>query len=167
MGTKGASGLERVVFGSNTVRVMQRCVAPLLAIPYGCLFTNLDRIVFSTNNLTLHNIKELNPLKDLLELHKSKLSVLHFDDAKGGANQKKENKLFLKKHFSDVISYENIDPYSNAFYKTVSEYIYTNNIKLIALIRKKHSFLERLLNQHPEEILAFNIDIPFLVMENT
>ena len=38
MGTKGATGLEKVVFGSNTVHVMQRCVAPILAIPDGCLF---------------------------------------------------------------------------------------------------------------------------------
>ncbi|WP_166961181.1 universal stress protein [Yeosuana marina] len=167
MGTKGASGLERVVFGSNTVHVMQRCIAPVLAIPDGCLFTNLDRIVFSTNNLTLHNVEELKPLKDLLVLHKSKLNVLHFDDFEGATNQKKENKLFLKKHFSNVITYENIDSYSKDFYKTVSGYIHANDIKLIALMRKKHSFLERLFNQHPEETLAFNIDIPFLVMENT
>lgn len=166
MGTKGASGLEKVIFGSNTVHVMQRCVAPVLAIPDGCLFTNLNRVAFTTNYLTLHNIEELRPLKELVTLYNSKLNVLHFDDIKGISDQRKENKKFLKTYFSDV-TYENIDSFSTDLYKTLEEYVHANDIKLIAMMRKKHTFLERLFNRHPEETLAFNIDIPFLVMENT
>ena len=166
MGTKGATGLEKVIFGSNTVHVMQRCIAPVLAIPDGCLFTDLDRVAFTTNYLTLHNIEELRPLKELVALYDSKLNVLHFDDIKGVSNQRKENKKFLKTYFSDV-TYENIDSFSTDLYKTLEEYVHANNIKLIAMMRKKHSFLGRLFNTHPEETLAFNIDIPFLVMENT
>ena len=166
MGTKGATGLEKVIFGSNTVHVMQRCIAPVLAIPDGCLFTDLDRVAFTTNYLTLHNIEELRPLKELVALYDSKLNVLHFDDIKRVSNQRKENKKFLKTYFSDV-TYENIDSFSTDLYKTLEEYVHANNIKLIAMMRKKHSFLERLFNTHPEETLAFNIDIPFLVMENT
>ncbi|HEY5689248.1 MAG TPA: universal stress protein [Yeosuana sp.] len=166
MGTKGASGLEKVIFGSNTVHVMQRCVAPVLAIPDGCLFTNLNRVAFTTNYLTLHNIEELRPLKELVTLYNSKLNVLHFDDIKGISDQRKENKKFLKTYFSDV-TYENIDSFSTDLYKTLEEYVHANDIKLIAMMRQKHTFLERLFNRHPEETLAFNIDIPFLVMENT
>tara|TARA_R110002033_G_scaffold1_7_gene30 strand:- start:522 stop:1253 length:732 start_codon:yes stop_codon:yes gene_type:complete len=166
MGTKGASGMEKVIFGSNTVHVMQRCMAPVLAIPDGCLFTNLDRVAFTTNNLILHNIEELEPLKNLLMLYNSKLNILHFDDIEGVGDNKKKNKAFLKTHFSDI-TYENIDSYSKDLYKTVAGYIHANDIKLIAMMRKKHSFLERLFNRHPEETLAFNIDVPFLVMENS
>jgi len=166
MGTKGATGLEKVIFGSNTVHVMQRCVAPVLAIPDGCLFTNLNRLAFTTNNLTLHNIEELRPLKELVTLYDSKLNILHFDDIEGVSDQRKENKKFLKTYFSDV-TYENIDSFSTDLYKTLEEYVHANDIKLIAMMRKKHTFLERLFNRHPEETLAFNIDIPFLVMENT
>jgi len=166
MGTKGATGLEKVIFGSNTVHVMQRCIAPVLAIPDGCLFKDLDTVAFTTNYVTLHDIEELKPLRELLALHNSKLNVLHFDDFEGLSNQKRENKLFLKTYFSDV-TYENIDSYSKDIYKTIEEYIHANNIKLIAMMREKHTFLERIFNRHPEEDLAFNIDIPFLIMENT
>ncbi|MFH4965529.1 universal stress protein [Gaetbulibacter sp. M235] len=166
MGTKGATGLEKVIFGSNTVHVMQRCVAPVLAIPDGCLFKDLDTVAFTTNNVTLHNVEELKPLKKLLTLHNSKLNVLHFGDIEEGSDRKKRNKLFLKTYFSDV-TYENIDSYSKDLYRTLEEYVHANNIKLIAMMREKHTFLERLFNRHPEEDLAFNIDIPFLVMENS
>jgi len=166
MGTKGASGLEKVIFGSNTVHVMQRCKAPVLAIPDGCLFNGLDKIAFTTNYETLHNIEELKPLKYLLTLHSSKLNVLHFDDREGKSNQKNENKEFLKAHFNDI-TYENKDSYRSEMYKTLEEYVHSNNIKLIAMMRRKHTFLERLFNRHPEETLAFSIDIPFLIMENS
>ena len=165
MGTKGASGLEKVIFGSNTVHVMQRCVAPVLAIPDGCLFNGLNKIAFTTNYETLHNIEELKPLKYLCTLYNSKLNVLHFDDLEGKSNQKKENKEFLKTHFNDI-TYENKDSYSTDTYKTLEEYVHSHNIKLIAMMRRKHTFLERLFNRHPEETLAFSIDIPFLIMEN-
>ena len=92
--------------------------------------------------------------------------MLHFDDIEGNGNQKKENKVFLRTYFNDIV-YENIDSYNKDLYKTVSEYIHSNNIKLIAMMRKKHTFLERLFNRHPEETLAYNIDVPFLVMENS
>lgn len=166
MGTKGASGLDKVIFGSNTVHVMQGCIAPVLAIPKGCLFNGLKEILFTTNHEILHNVDELKPLKDLLTIHNSKLNVIHFDNLESESDQKKQNKAFLKTHFNDVAC-ENIDSYNKDLYKTVSEYIHSNNIKLIAMMRKKHSFLERLFNTHPEETLAFNIDVPFLLMENT
>ena len=166
MGTKGASGLEKVIFGSNTVHVMQRCIAPVLAIPDGCLFNGLNKIAFTTNYETLHNIEELKPLKYLCTLHNSKLNVLHFDDLEGKSHQKKANKEFLKAHFKDI-TYENKDSYSTDLYKTLEEYVHSHNIKLIAMMRRKHTFLERLFNSHPEETLAFNIDIPFLIMENS
>ena len=50
---------------------------------------------FTTNNLTLHNIEELRPLKELVTLYDSKLNILHFDDIEGVSDQRKENKKFM------------------------------------------------------------------------
>ena len=77
MGTKGASGLEKVIFGTNAVHVIQRCKVAVLVIPDGCTFTGLDNIAFTASNLLAANIKTLEPLKDFISLFKSNLSVLH------------------------------------------------------------------------------------------
>lgn len=61
MGTKGASGAEKMLFGSNTARVMQRCSTPVLAIPDGCDFKGLDKIAFTSNYLTKYDKKIFNP----------------------------------------------------------------------------------------------------------
>ena len=56
MGTHGATGAERILFGSNTVRVMQRCNRPVLAIPKGHQFNGISKIAFTSNYLTLYNL---------------------------------------------------------------------------------------------------------------
>jgi hypothetical protein len=38
---------------------------------------------------------------------------------------------------------------------------------MIAMLSKKHSFLERLFTKHSVETFAFKIDIPFLVMKKS
>lgn len=52
-------------------------------------------------------------------------------------------------------------------YDDVHDYIVNNNIKVLAMVDKKHSFFERLFKIQDIQRFAFNIDIPFLVMRNT
>lgn len=165
MGTKGATGLDKVLFGSNTVRVMQRCETPVLAIPDGCQFMNLDKIAFTTNYLSLYNIKDTAPLKDILNLFDSELSILHLADENHLAQKQDSNIEFLNSQFPNAI-HEYIDMESNDMFKTIQQYIINNNIKMLAMMSKRHSFLERLFIRHNVETFAFSISIPFLVMEN-
>lgn len=166
MGTKGASGAEKVIFGSNTVRVMQRCNTPVLAIPSGCVFEGLERIAFTSNYLTLYNKQELQPLIDILDLYDSKMDILHLASEKELQQNQDNNKKFLDYCFSNV-NHEFIDLEKKDIFKTVQNYIAINGIKMLAMMSRKHSFLERLFARHIVEIFAFKIDIPFLVMENS
>ena len=166
MGTKGASGLEKVIFGSNTVRVMQRCSAPVLAIPNECKFVGMDKIVFSSNYLTLYNLEELLPLVDIVNLHNSKIDVLHLADEDHLSQDQQNNRAFLDLCFGKLTQ-EFIDLESKDIFKTVQDYINANDIKMLAMMSRKHSFLERLFETHQVETFAFNIKIPFLVMENS
>ncbi len=166
MGTKGASGLEKVIFGSNTVRVMQRCNVPVLAIPDGCEFSILDKVAFTTNHQTLFNIDELLPLNDMLEMHHSKLNVLHIADENHLVQKQELNKGFFSTYFGDA-AHEYMDTNSKKMFQAVQQYLVENDIKLLAMMSEKHSFLERLFTRHLVETFAFNIDIPFLVMESS
>ena len=54
MGTKGASGLKKILIGSNTVKVISKTRVPVLAIPEVARFENFpnkgkNRIVFATD----------------------------------------------------------------------------------------------------------------------
>ena len=166
MGTKGATGASKVIFGSNTVRVMQRCNVPVLAIPNECTFTKMDSIAFTSNYSTLYKPKELQLLLEIAALYNSKIDVLHLTDKNSLSQDQKNNKTFLDSHFGSI-THEFIDLERDDIFKTVQEYITTNNIKMLAMMSRKHSFLERLFARHLVETFAFKIHVPFLVMENS
>ncbi|GAA4883540.1 universal stress protein [Flaviramulus aquimarinus] len=164
MGTKGASGLEKVLFGSNTVRVMQRCKVPVLAIPDKCKFKSIDKLAFATTNLKQFKIKDLRALHEMMLLNNSFLHILHLADQNHLAYDAHDNMDFFKTNFIKA-KHEFIDTTSADMFNTVHHYITNNAIKMLAIMNKKHSFLERLFTTHTVEKFAFKIDIPLLVMQ--
>ena len=166
MGTKGATGAEKVIFGSNTVRVMQRIDCPVLAIPDNCKFNRLDKIAFTSNYLTFYKKEELKPLITLAEKFDSKIDVLHLTKGEHLTVGQENNRTFLDECFSNL-NHEFINLSNTDLFKTVEQYILYNDIDLLAMMSRKHSFLERLFTKHNVETFAFKISVPFLVMENT
>ncbi|TXG35733.1 universal stress protein [Seonamhaeicola maritimus] len=166
MGTKGASGLQRVLFGSNTARVMQRCHTPVLAIPEGCKYAPLNKIAFTTNHINLFTIDELQILKTVLHLCGSKLYVLHVADEHHLAQKQLQNMNFFDAYFPDA-EHDFIDVNKKDMFDTVHQYILDNDIDILSMISEKHSFLERLFTRHALETFAFSIDVPFLVVESS
>jgi nucleotide-binding universal stress UspA family protein len=166
MGTKGASGAEKVIFGSNTARLMQRCSTPVLAIPDGCKFSKVDKIAFPSDYLSLYNKEELEPLMHISWLYNSKIDVIHLANKSEFTPHQENNRTFLDSCF-DGLTHEFVDLEKKDIFETVMQYIKDNDIKMLAMMSRKHSFLERLFARHLVEAFAFKIDIPFLVMENT
>ncbi|WP_169301400.1 universal stress protein [Pontimicrobium aquaticum] len=166
MGTKGASGAEKVLFGSNTARVMQRCNTPVLAIPDGCKFKGVDKIAFTSNYLIKYSNKDLKSLYDISSLYKSSIDIIHVTNNGDLTSSQENNRAFLDAYFSNL-KHEFIDLEKADIFKAIQDYIKEKNIKILAMTSRHHSFLERLFTRHLVEAFAFNIDIPFLVMENS
>lgn len=166
MGTKGATGAERVLFGSNTVRVMQRCSIPVLAIPQSCKFRGMDKIAFTSNYLTFYNKDELLPLIQMAELFNAEIEVLHMVDEDQLTQDQENNKAFVDACFR-FVSHEFVDLEKRNLFDSVTEFIKAKDVKMLAIMSRKHSFLERLFTKHNVELFGFKIDVPLLVMENT
>ncbi|MEN3322341.1 universal stress protein [Mariniflexile soesokkakense] len=164
MGTKGASGLNKVFFGSNTVHVINRGHVPVLAIPENCKFSSLEKIAFTTSFGRVYEKEELQPLADIVSLNYSKLYVLHAVCDNAFSEELNSGIDFFKSNFRyPVFKYLNVKEHD--VYKCIQEFTATNAIKMIAMSRGKHSFFERLFNNNTFENIAFNIDIPFFVMK--
>ena len=166
MGTHGATGAERILFGSNTVRVMQRCNRPVLAVPRNCEFTGIHKIAFTSNYQTLYHKEELMPLIQMAELFNAKIDILHMVEEDYLSREQENNKAFLDACFR-FVNHEFIDLLETDLYKTVHDYMVENNVNMLAMMSRRHSFLERLFTQHNVETFGFKLDFPMLVMENT
>ena len=166
MGTKGATGAERVLFGSNTVRVMQRCHTPVLAIPEKCKFQDIDKIVFTSDYLSHYKTKELQSLFTIASLFNAKIDVLHLSNQEKLSDIQKNNKAYLDKIF-EGLTHEFVEVEDEELYKTVQNYVDSNNIKMVAMSSRKYSLLDRLFTRHNVEKFGFKIHVPYLVMEDT
>lgn len=166
MGTKGATGLNQVFFGSNTVKVIQRCQTPVLVIPNNVLFNDLENITFTTSYNRKYDINDLRILNYLIESNNSKLSVLHINVESDYAPELNVDIDFFKKYFKQLTC-KYLESNTNDIFTSVEKYISDNDVKMLAMVNRKHSFFERLFTKHAVETFAFSINIPFLVIPRT
>jgi nucleotide-binding universal stress UspA family protein len=84
MGTHGASGIKKVLFGSNTAHMISRSTLPVLAIPADYRWKTVEKIVYASDLEHLEaELKELIPFAISLN---AVIELLHFDF---GYNDKK------------------------------------------------------------------------------
>ncbi len=165
MGTKGASNIDKILFGSNTIRVIQRGICPVLSVPNNFSYKPFKKIIFLSNYLNKYDPKDLEVLVDLVDKQNYKIEILHIKKSDKLTDIQTHNKAFIDEYFSNY-NHEFIELEQKEIIKSITNYISNQNVNLLAMMSKKHTFLERLFNKHIVEKLAFNLNIPLLVMEN-
>ena len=148
------------------MKVIQRSNIPVLAVPDNSVFSNLERIAFTTSFESLYKIDDLLQLKELITLNQSKLYILHAVCEDHFADEISKDIDFFKLNFINPI-FKFLHLKDKDIYTAIHKFSTKNDIKMIAMSINKHSFFERLFNRHTFETIAFNSDIPFLVMKNS
>ncbi|WP_460218572.1 universal stress protein [Psychroserpens sp. MEBiC05023] len=166
MGTRGDSKFDKRIFGSNTIRVIQRCSCPVLAIPQHYVYSNIKDVAFPSNYYTEYRIEDLMPLIHMAEKYDYTMHVIHVKEAEHLTEFQENNRAFLDSCFANL-NHSFVELDEGKLFKTISRYIETNAIDMLAMMSRKHSFLERLFTRHPVESFTFDLKVPLLVMENT
>ncbi len=165
MGTKGATKARDVFLGSNTVKVikkMHKC--PVLAVPADHDFKALKRIIFPTDFSRKYHEAEIKPLRSLAKLWNSKLIVFQVTDGiKLGADQI-ENKAFLESHLNGLsLKFQTVSWHSNIRRAILTE-VESAKGDMVVLINYSHTFLERLTREPVVKRMAFQTNVPLLII---
>ncbi|RNL75289.1 universal stress protein [Sinomicrobium pectinilyticum] len=165
MGTKGATGARRILFGSNTVFVMRKATIPVLAVPDEYGFKGIKRILFATDYLKLYKREELYPLIDIAEKHGAKITVFHVDhDMEPEKNEEKVQELLLD--LFKGTDFDFITVLDQEIPEAIRDHIEDHHYDVLAMVHRKYSFIERLLLRQNVENLGFHLDIPLLVLRS-
>lgn len=78
MGTHGKTGLKSILFGSNTVKVIDTANCPVLAIPIGKRYQSANKLIYTTD--LFNTKKELSSLTKLNEILKMEIKTVYFDN---------------------------------------------------------------------------------------
>lgn len=166
IGTQGHTGADEVIYGSNTVNLMeeiQNC--PIIAIPANVIFNGLSEIVLANSYKAELNPKDLHFLAMLSEEFQAPIRILHISE-EGGLTEKQANhRKILKERLEKEkvnFSFHALDFLSIPL--GIYSFTASRGSDLIAFINKKHGFLENLLFDPLYKNLAHYSKIPVLVL---
>jgi len=164
MGTKGASGLEELVLGSNTSAVMERSSCPVLAVPGKASFHGFKKIVFATN-YSEGDIQSLNFLSGIASVFDAEIMIVHIDYVI--RDDEFESTLFklYRDKIEEEVAYKKFSfhliPMMNVA-KGLNSVVEENQVDLIAVSTRKRNIITRLFDRSLTKKLACHTHIPLL-----
>jgi nucleotide-binding universal stress UspA family protein len=165
MGITGRSALAQVFFGSNTLKMAERKVCPVLIVPEQASFSPLKNVMLTSDFKNTLNTVPSAPIKDFLDVFNPQLHVVNVDKdhyislTEDYEKEKQELKQMFagyKPEFYFMRLYD-VDEAINLFAES-------RNIDLIIAIQKNHSFIGKLLNGSRTKTLSYHSKMPILVM---
>jgi nucleotide-binding universal stress UspA family protein len=171
MGTKGASGLKRILIGSNTVNFLAKTAVPVLVVPEVARFENFlnkekNRIVLATDLDTLDNQDALDILKKIaLLIIEPKMRVLTVrpKDTQVDFLGKMERNALLS-IFSQEIETERTTVFSSNVIRGINYYLNMHkDTGLLAMIARDSG---QLIQKHFTREMASHTHLPLLVMHD-
>lgn len=166
MGTQGATGAKEIFLGSNTVFVLRKAVVPVLVIPEAYQYRKIDKLLFPTDYWTAYREEEIDTLKGFAAIHGTEITVLHVKEEYELNETQIANQQHLNKCLEGV-PHRFEEKKGALMPDAVIDYIQEHEYQLLAMMNRKHSFMERLLHKQNVDQLGFHTPVPFLVIRDT
>jgi nucleotide-binding universal stress UspA family protein len=163
LGTKGASGIEEILIGSNTASILHSVSVPVLAIPITANFKGIKRIVYASDFQSKRNERALNRLATLARALGAEVNILHVQVEEGEVLEPQREKF--ERILGDIPHSFHIE---KAQEKNVEQAILDfgkgHDACMIALMARKHGFIEGIFHSSVTSKVAFHSTCPFLAL---
>lgn len=163
MGTTGASGIAEILVGSNAASVIGKAVVPVLVIPPGHSYKNINHILYSTD-FNEPEFPAVSRMMFFAELYDAKVSVLHVK-TEYDKYFNSENNFFVRnreqfnKNEINIINVKEGD-----VSETIDKYVDELNIDLLVMAKHNRSFFDRLFHRSLSKKMAYHSKVPLLVV---
>lgn len=170
MGTHGASGFRKKIFGSNTTKIISESYCPVLTIPGGFKFSKVDRIAYAASGIENLN-KELKKVVPIAQKLNASLEIFHItgkQDSKEDIEKMKSDR-FLRS-IIDNFKFENItievaDGSDKPVPESIEEFIKRSKPDMLVMLTHKRSFFEKIFDSGKTTEIAFHPTIPLLALK--
>ena len=162
MGTKGASGAEEILFGSNAVHIIKKTKCPLIVVPDSFAYEAPKEILFPTDFEITYPEKEIESLLQVVKHHKSQVNILYIRKAIELNMVQKEHKKQLDRLMVNHAIFHEVP--DNEIITAINDFQLKRKINLLVMIQNKHTFFERLFIEPVLKKVGFHVTIPFMVI---
>lgn len=167
MGITGATPLEQIFMGSNTLQVVSRVVCPVLVVPPRAVYRKINNVMFTCDFKDVENTvpraliqSVLNDYQPDMKLHVVNVDTEHYVELSEEYKAQREKLDKILKDYNR--EYYFIRMYD--FLDAISQFTTDKNIDLILTIPRKHSFLSGLFKSSHTKKLAYHSHVPLLAV---
>jgi nucleotide-binding universal stress UspA family protein len=162
MGTKGATGIERILFGSTTLTALKHLSFPVIVVPPGSTYKTIKKIGFACDFQKVVETTPIQYIKDIVNEYKAEFHVLNVD--------------YENKHFKpdtpvqSLLLHTMVESLNPEYHfiehpdieDGINEFAEKNNLDLLITIPKKHKLLDALFKPSSTKQLVFESHIPIM-----
>lgn len=163
IGTKGASGIEKVIFGSNAVSVINKSSIPVISVPEESEFSPWKHIVYATDT---HHIKsELKKIIPFAKFFDASIDIFHVLPSKA---EKEIDAKKIKDYLIENYHYKKITftiVHSDEIVESIDEFVDKKKGDLLAIFTHEFSFFEKIFKRSVCREIAFHGSIPLLTIK--
>ena len=163
MGTKGATGLKKILLGSNAAAVINKSNIPVIAVPEFARFTNLKDIIYATDILNLKN--ELKTVVSFAKDFNATVHILHI------VSPTEEGKLDIRQtvvKLTKAMEYKKI-AFTVSLHEGAAEgidqYVIKHKADMLVMFTHEMTFFKKVFGQSVTREMAFLSNVPLLTFK--
>lgn len=163
MGTKGATGLKKIVLGSNAAAVLNKSNIPVIVVPEFARFTNLKNIVYATD---IANLKD--ELKTVVSIAKDFNATVHILHIITPAGEEKLDKKQTVAKLTKAMGYKKITftiSLHDDAAEGIDQYVIKHKTDMLVMFTHELTFLKKLFGQSVTREMAFLSNVPLLTFK--
>ena len=162
MGSHGATGLERMIMGSNTLTAMRQLKCPVLVVPPGTTYHGIKKIGLACDFENVVRSTPIEYIKNIVKEFGADLYVLNVQDIdQDDLEEATMDTVYLDAMLEDV-SPKYVQLTGKDVMESINSFAENNNLDLVMVIPKKHKFIDSLLHKSKSKELITHAHIPIV-----
>lgn len=170
MGTTGASGLKKVLFGSNASNTIQNSEIPVIAVPASYQGGKIEEIALATDLVNVES--KISKVIDFAKLFEAKLQLVHVypNYPEMIKLDTFPNRKFIRE-LREKLSYQNMELFfmhtnaENDVHKGLKEFVRVYKPDMMVMFTHKRSFWDRIFDGSRTEEMVYTTQVPLLAIK--
>lgn len=168
MGSKGATGLKKIMMGSNAAAVIDNSSVPVIVVPGKARFKSIRKLVYATDAKNFQ--KEVKAVAGFAQLVDASMEVLHVMDDSFKKEIKGEEARISREKLIEMAMYPKIHLHvvrSKNVVDGVDDFVDRQKADLLAMFTHRLDFYEKLFGKSVTRALALHSSVPLLAFNKT
>jgi nucleotide-binding universal stress UspA family protein len=163
MGITGKHAFAQMFMGSNTLKLVDRDMVPVLIIPPDAQFSGIKNVALTSDFKKVKVSTPTAPIKAMLQMFRPAFHVinvdnLHYVSLTDEYRKEREDMYQMFSEFNPEFYFIGL----NDFHEAIEQFSKDKQIDMLITVPRKHSFLESLFKRSHTKTLVYHSTVPIL-----